>query len=166
MRVYLAGPIFCQSDEQCRTWRNDLKEAFPEYEWVDPMDRDYRGSESMEAERIVAEDKQAILGCDAILANITSQSAGTAMEILFAKQNGLHVVLCNNTYRPISPWYLAHADTVVSGGIRGGVVHGLAVYARLRKVRNEVFGGYKPEADASEVQQITIGDGATANAAD
>lgn len=122
MRVYLAGPIFGCNDEECKGWRQQLKSDFPEIDWVDPMERDFRGKESISVEQIIEGDKEAIDGCEAMIANVLQPSAGTAMEILYAHSQGIPVVVIDGSGGRISPWIIYHASCV-SQTIRGAVEH-------------------------------------------
>jgi hypothetical protein len=61
-KVYLAGPIFQQSDATCNDWRAKFK-ACELFEWLDPMARDYRGREDTAFAEIVDGDKEDIDEC-------------------------------------------------------------------------------------------------------
>lgn len=111
--VYLCGPINNRSDDDCCNWREEVKSRLPRC--LDPMDRDYRGRE-MEpgiAAEIVENDKRDILDCSALLVYYDRPSVGTSMEILFAFQRGLKIVLIDRSGVPLSPWLLYHCSVVV-----------------------------------------------------
>lgn len=110
-RVYLAGPINGCSDEEANDWRSDVKEALPGFEFVDPMDRDYRGRELDDgvAAEIVDGDKADISTCGVVLAMCPRPSFGTAMEVLYAWERGKRVLVVSE--RP-SPWLVHHAGAV------------------------------------------------------
>lgn len=112
MRIYLAGPIFGRSDDDCRAWRKRAASFFtPLHEICDPMDRDFRGLEVGNESEIVKSDLAAIAECDALLVNANEPSWGTAMEIVYAKQRGLFVSSwCGRA--PVSPWLRHHSDAV------------------------------------------------------
>lgn len=80
MRTYLCGPINGRSDDDCKGWREWVKERLPNC--VDPMDRDYRGRELEPgiAKVIVETDKADILGCDAMIVYFDKPSVGTVMR--------------------------------------------------------------------------------------
>jgi nucleoside 2-deoxyribosyltransferase len=124
--VYLAGPIFQQSDAQATDWRNNLiEELGSDFAFNNPMDRDYRGKEDDSVDDIVEGDKLDIMKSDVIVANVRTPSAGTSMEILYAFDRKMNVIaLCGEK---ISPWVKYHATTCV---------HTEAdVIAELRKVK-------------------------------
>lgn len=115
MKVYLCGPINGRSDDDCKGWRDWVKERLPNT--CDPMDRDYRGRELEPgiAKEIVENDKADILGCDAMIVYYDKPSVGTSMEILFAYQaNGkdFRTILVNKSATPLSPWLLYHCPEI------------------------------------------------------
>lgn len=106
--VYLAGPINGTSDRDCREWREAAKSMLGSgFRFLDPMERDYRGVESLFAEELVAADKRAIEMADLVLVNATKPSWGTAMEVLFAYSIKTAVVAFAQP--PASPWLMVHA---------------------------------------------------------
>lgn len=109
-KVYLCGPINGQTDYQCKTWRQQATELLKEHFWIiDPMDRDYRGSEAGNEEEIVAGDLAEIKKCQFILANCFAPSWGTAMEIALAHgmEHGPHIYAFGVMSKP-SPWLVYH----------------------------------------------------------
>ncbi len=115
MRVYLAGAINGCSDNEAKDWRSVAKDLMP-YEMVDPMSRDYRGREMDDgiAKDIVESDKADILTCHAVLVHYDKPSVGTAMEVLFAWENDLPVVIFCKEGTILSPWMIYHADVIVN----------------------------------------------------
>lgn len=116
MKVYLGGPINGCTDEEANGWRDAAKKQIEDagHEWVDPMDRDYRGRE-MEpgiAEAIVENDKADIDKCDVILLNCPKPSVGTSMECFYAWTQDKRVVAIVPSDRPPSPWLVYHADAL------------------------------------------------------
>lgn len=110
-KVYLAGPIFQQSDATCNDWRAKFK-ACGMFEWLDPMARDFRGKEDTHAAEIVEGDKDDIDGCHAVVAKVEPTSAGTSMEILWAWLNETPVIaICAGR---VSPWVRYHATEICS----------------------------------------------------
>lgn len=83
--------------------------SLPEVEFLDPMDRDYRGREHESPRTLVEEDKRDIRKADAIFVNAWKTSVGTSMEVLYAHMIGVPVVLLNRGN--LSPWLVAHADS-------------------------------------------------------
>lgn len=111
LRIYLAGPIFGQSDDQANSWRRQVREIHPGTV-LDPMDRDYRGRESENVNAIVELDKLDIRRSDAVIANCPYPSYGTAMEIYFA--HSIHrPVLTVVPDGPVSPWLAYHSSVVL-----------------------------------------------------
>jgi nucleoside 2-deoxyribosyltransferase len=108
VKVYLAGPINGCSDEECVYWRERAKTMLPEHECIDPMRRDYRGTETNAYVRLVHQDKEDIDRCDVLLVHYTRPSVGTAMEILYAWERNKFVILVHTTGQPLSPWLLYH----------------------------------------------------------
>lgn len=112
MRVYLAGPINGCSDSEAKDWREALK-VLPQFTWVDPMKRDYRGVETVKYREVVDLDKRDILGCDVIIVMFAKPSVGTSMEVLFAWENGIPVILIDQSNGPLSPWLMYHSTSIV-----------------------------------------------------
>lgn len=108
-RVYLAGPIFQQSDASCNDWRAKFK-ACEMFFWMDPMARDYRGKEDSAYREIVEGDKADVDACHAVVAKVNPPSAGTSMEILWAWLNETPVIAI--TDGRVSPWVRYHATDI------------------------------------------------------
>lgn len=110
-RVYLAGPIFGSSDAECRDWRERVKAHWPQC--VDPMVRDYRGLEDEAYEDIVENDKADIDTCGTMLVYFSKPSVGTSMEMLYAWERRIKIVLLVNPATKLSPWLRYHATVIV-----------------------------------------------------
>lgn len=110
-KVYLAGPIFQQTDAACNDWRAKFK-ACELFAWLDPMSRDYRGREDSAFAEIVEGDKSDIDQCAAVVAKVNPSSAGTSMEILWAWLN--HTPVIAITEGRVSPWVRYHATDIVA----------------------------------------------------
>jgi hypothetical protein len=113
---YLCGPMADASDQECNEWRDKITKALPEIHWRNPMVRDFReGAEGHET-FIVEGDKRDIVESDFIVAYPWKPSAGTSMEILFAKDCvGIDVYTIYDRQRDgrgISPWITYHSDKV------------------------------------------------------
>jgi len=115
MKVYLAGPMHRQSDADCKGWRSVAATALglAGHAVLDPMSRDYRGSEDDNADDIVQRDLEDIEQCDVVLVNACFPSWGTAMELVYAKQYGKQIVAYSHA-PSISPWLRYHTDAVFS----------------------------------------------------
>lgn len=115
-RVYLAGPIFGKSDDECMGWRKDAAEwlLLHGFEPIDPMRRDYRGNTDFAPEAIVVADQADIASCGFVLVNANQPSWGTAMELVYAMQGDCTVIaFATHANAPrISPWLRVHADAI------------------------------------------------------
>lgn len=126
MRVYLGGPINGCTDEEANGWRGEVKRFLQRHqiEWLDPMDRDYRGRE-MEAgiaAEIVQGDKQDIRESDVLLMNCPKPSVGTSMEVLYGSQLGKRVICVVPEDHTPSPWLAHHADKIYRGSVVGALM--------------------------------------------
>ena len=113
MKVYLCGPINGRSDDECRGWREYVKEHLPDT--IDPMARDYRGRELEPgiADTIVEGDETDIKNSDVVLVYYDKPSVGTSMEIRMAvKEMHKRVILVNKSNAPLSPWLLHHCREI------------------------------------------------------
>jgi nucleoside 2-deoxyribosyltransferase len=105
-KIYLAGPINACSDDECNKWRSQAKERLSEkYDILDPMCRDYRGTEDNDYKEIVENDLSDIIKSDIILANCYKPSAGTSMELVYAKMMGKKIFSVGSS----SPWIKYHS---------------------------------------------------------
>jgi nucleoside 2-deoxyribosyltransferase len=111
MKTYLAGPINGKTDAECKNWRDAIKRLMPDC--VDPMTRDFRGREAENVEAIVEGDKADIDACNVVLVHYSEPSVGTAMEVLYAWETGIRVVVWDVSGKPLSPWLRYHAHSVV-----------------------------------------------------
>jgi nucleoside 2-deoxyribosyltransferase len=108
LTVYLAGPIFGCTDDECRAWREQAKYFLGgAIKTLDPMRRDYRGREAASAAEIVHGDLADIEQCDVVLANVSKPTWGTGMEIAHAHMLGKPAFAFGAT-NPASPWLLHH----------------------------------------------------------
>jgi hypothetical protein len=111
MLVYLCGPINGCTDEECRDWREYVKERLPNT--LDPMRRDYRGKEAESVRDIVELDKIDVARCDALIVNYEKPSVGTSMEMIWAWERGKFIVLVCREDVSLSPWLRYHAHRIV-----------------------------------------------------
>jgi nucleoside 2-deoxyribosyltransferase len=115
VKIYLGGPINGCTDAEATGWRETAKATIKEagHEYIDPMDRDYRGQE-MEpgiATKIVESDKEDIKAADVVILNCPKPSVGTSMEMYYAWSLGkpeVFAVIPEN--KPPSPWLVYHSD--------------------------------------------------------
>lgn len=108
--IYLAGPIAGQPDSSCKGWRDLLISCDGSVDWINPMDRDYRGAHSVPPAYVVEPDKADIDRAHVVIAMVEPVSVGTSMEILYAWERGIPVVAVapgNMLY--VSPWIKYHA---------------------------------------------------------
>lgn len=110
IKVYLCGPINGCTDDECKTWRDQLIEIFPEA--IDPMVRDYRGKETESYREIVDLDKRDIRVCDVVVVNYIKPSVGTSMEMFFAWTLGKPIIIWCNEDISLSPWLRYHSTAI------------------------------------------------------
>lgn len=113
--LYLCGAINGCTDSGAMDWRERVKrELADQYEFLDPMRRDYRGRESEPGfdARIVLGDTEDIARSDAILVAADEPSWGTAMEVRLAWASLKYVLVVCAAERP-SPWLTYHANFLV-----------------------------------------------------
>lgn len=112
-KVYLGGPIADRTDDECVAWRLTMLLIFPNA--IDPIRRDYRGRESECYREVVELDKRDILAADVLLVKYDGRpSVGTSMEILFAWEHHIPIVLVAPMTAKLSPWLLYHCTKIVS----------------------------------------------------
>ncbi len=112
MIVYLAGPIEGCTDSECKDWRTKvISDMMSFWTCLDPLRRDYRGKEHLSKE-IVELDKRDILLSDVLLVNFNftgKPMVGSSMEICFAWENSIPVVVVFPGNSQVSPWLDYHA---------------------------------------------------------
>lgn len=112
MKIYLCGPINGCGDNECNDWRSFVKERFPD-QTIDPMRRDFRGSENKCVNEIVELDKKDVEDCDIVLANCPKPSVGTSMEIFYAHSLKKPVITIVPDVETASPWLKYHSMVMV-----------------------------------------------------
>lgn len=121
MRFYLGGPINGCTDDEASGWREEVKPLIEAagHDWLDPMDRDYRGRELEPgiAEEIVELDKQDIGECDVLLMNCPKPSVGTSMEVMYGWLRGKSVICVVPEGSHPSPWLVYHSERIFKGSI-------------------------------------------------
>jgi hypothetical protein len=109
----MAGPINGCSDSEAKDWRKVISERLPNVNCIDPMKRDYRGREMLNHREIVELDKLEVAGSDCLIVLYSKPSIGTSMEVLFAWERGIPVLVINTQASPLSPWLLYHSTAIV-----------------------------------------------------
>jgi nucleoside 2-deoxyribosyltransferase len=114
LKVYLAGPINCCTDEECKAWRAEARRMLePIHAVIDPMDFDCRGLEDHMACDIVKHDLMQLDEADIVLVNAQRPSWGTAMELVYARQGGKPAIAFVGLPRSsVSPWLRGHLSKV------------------------------------------------------
>jgi len=119
-KVFLSGPI--QGMEERQSYRDKLNRMLLRYgyEPVDPWRREkvlYRGPpkewwKNVPPKGFIQRDLEDIERCDILIAYLSRLSAGTCMELFYAKMNGKKTVTVCKIKDP-SPWITAHSDIIV-----------------------------------------------------
>jgi len=119
-RVFLSGPI--QGMEGDQGYRDVLREICLRcgYEPVDPWLREriiYRGSEpdwwgEVPSGDFIRRDLEDIERCDVLVAYLPKLSAGTCIELFYAKLKGKRTITICRIENP-SPWIVAHSDVLL-----------------------------------------------------
>jgi hypothetical protein len=105
--VYLAGDLTDRTNAKGVDWREHVKNLL-KCPTIDTIAGDYRGKEREEFVAIVKRDKSNIGACDILLGNYREPSVKTSMEILYAWERGLIVVLVASSSHELSSWLLYH----------------------------------------------------------
>lgn len=108
--TYLCGGINGLSDSACKDWRS-VATTLLGGDVLDPMRRDYRGIEDQSVDAIVAGDLEDIASSRFVLVNATAPSWGTAMEVVYACQQGKAIAAFVGSSR-VSPWLRYHSDVI------------------------------------------------------
>lgn len=120
-RIYLCGAINGCTDSQAKDWREKVKtELAGQFNFLDPMRRDYRGKEDESVREIVEGDYDDIRNSDIILVAADKPSWGTAMEMHHAFTNEQKYVVAVCGADRISPWLRYHShrlDKTLDGAI-------------------------------------------------
>jgi hypothetical protein len=124
MTVYLAGPIDNVPGKESSGWRDKVKEALPDINFLDPLRRKFKGFDyeigqwtgegpNSDFVDIVEEDKKDVSESNVVLVYHNKPGVGTSMEILYAFERGIYVLTVGCTGRPLSPWILYHSSKIV-----------------------------------------------------
>lgn len=119
-RVFVSGPI--QGVETEQQYRDIIGEICVRcgYEVVDPWKREkvlYNGIEhgwwgKVPVADFVRRDLEDIEKCDILIAYLPKLSAGTCMELFYAKLKGKKTI-CISQIDNASPWITAHSDIML-----------------------------------------------------
>jgi nucleoside 2-deoxyribosyltransferase len=119
-KVFISGPI--QNVETKQAYRDVISEICIRcgYEPVDPWKREkilYRTTEPNWWSKVppadfIKRDLEDIEKCDVLVAYFPRLSAGTCMELFYAKLKGKKTICICQIENP-SPWIIAHSDMII-----------------------------------------------------
>jgi nucleoside 2-deoxyribosyltransferase len=119
-KAFISGPI--QGVETEQSYRGVIREICIRcgYEPVDPWDREkfiYKGTEpdwwsKVPAVDFVRRDLEDIEKCDVLIAYLPQLSAGTCMELFYAKLKNKKVITVTQMEN-LSPWIVVHSDRIL-----------------------------------------------------
>ncbi|MEM3640945.1 MAG: nucleoside 2-deoxyribosyltransferase, partial [Candidatus Bathyarchaeia archaeon] len=119
-KAFISGPI--QGMETKQSYRETIQKICIRcgYEPVDPWQREkiiYKGIEhgwweKVPAADFIKRDLEDIERCDILIAYIPKLSAGTCMELFYAKMKGKKTI-CICKIRNPSPWITTHSDIIL-----------------------------------------------------
>jgi len=119
-KVFISGPI--QNMETEQSYRDVIRQICIRcgYEPVDPWQREkvmYKGTENnwwmeVPATDFIKRDLEDIEKCDILIAYLPSLSAGTCMELFYAKIKGKKTICICQIENP-SPWIITHSDIIL-----------------------------------------------------
>jgi nucleoside 2-deoxyribosyltransferase len=120
LKAFVSGPI--QGMETKQSYRKRISEICIRfgYEPVDPWQREkiiYKGTEhewweKVPAEDFVKRDLEDIEKCNVLIAYMPRLSAGTCMELFYAKMKGKKTICICSLKNP-SPWIIVHSDIII-----------------------------------------------------
>ena len=119
-KAFISGPIQGMETEQ--SYRDVIREICVHcgYEPVDPWEREkviYKGIEpgwwmKVPAADFIRRDLEDIEKCDVLIAYLPKLSAGTCMELFYAKLKGKKTISICRIENP-SPWIIVHSDVIL-----------------------------------------------------
>lgn len=119
-RVFISGPV--QGMENKQRYRDKISAILMKYgyEPVDPWKRErmlYSAElkdwwARVQARDLIRRDLEDIDRCDALIAYLPRLSAGTCMELFYAKLRGKKTITICRIKNP-SPWIVEHSDIIV-----------------------------------------------------
>jgi len=116
-KVFISGPI--QGMESDQSYREAIRSICLRcgFEPVDPWLREriiYRkGKTEVSSFDFIRRDLEDIERCDILVAYMPRLSAGTCMELFYAKLKGKKTITICKIKDP-SPWIIAHSDIIIS----------------------------------------------------
>jgi len=121
-KAFISGPI--QGMETKQSYREIIRQICIRcgYEPVDPWQREkviYKAAEPGWWEKVpavdfVRRDLEDIEKCDILIAYMPRLSAGTCMELFYAKMRGKKTICICKLKNP-SPWIIIHSDKILKG---------------------------------------------------
>lgn len=121
-KVFISGPI--QGMETQQDYRNTIRQICIRngFEVVDPWEREkiiYKRTEpgwwsKVPASDFIRRDLEDIEKCDVLIAYFPRLSAGTCMELFYAKLKNKKTICICQIENP-SPWIMMHSDVVLKG---------------------------------------------------
>jgi len=134
--VYLAGPI--EADDSPRSWRDELRDCYPEIDWIDPMD--WQGEWEDDPSAIWQRELKTVRNTSVLVCNIGTEAprtTGTHHEIREALNHGQDVAIVpegdvSQIYREIEgtrtfedreqavQWLVRPEATIAADGGKGG----------------------------------------------
>lgn len=119
-KVFISGPIQGMETEQ--SYRDVIRKICVRcgYEPVDPWEREkimYKGTESswwnsVPVADFIRRDLEDIKKCDVLVAYFPRLSAGTCMELFYAKLKYKKTICICQIENP-SPWIIVHSDMIL-----------------------------------------------------
>jgi nucleoside 2-deoxyribosyltransferase len=119
-KVFISGPI--QGMETKQSYRKTIRQICIRcgYEPIDPWQREkiiYRGTEpgwweKVPAADFIRRDLEDIEKCDILIAYMPRLSAGTCMELFYAKIKAKKTICVCKLKNP-SPWIIIHSDIIL-----------------------------------------------------
>jgi nucleoside 2-deoxyribosyltransferase len=113
-RIYLAGPIMGCDGDLSKAWRKQLAARLRGFDVIDPTK--WGGGDEETSDIVVRNDKRAIASCDIMIAYCWKPSVGTSMEILYAFEHALYIIVVGCGTVVNSPWIRAHAPVILEEG--------------------------------------------------
>ncbi|MEM3769954.1 MAG: nucleoside 2-deoxyribosyltransferase [Candidatus Bathyarchaeia archaeon] len=120
-KAFISGPI--QGMETKQSYRETIRKICIScgYEPIDPWQREkiiYRGAEhgwwkKVPVADFIKRDLEDIEKCDILIAYVPKLSAGTCMELFYAKMKGKKTICICKIKNP-SPWITMHSDITLT----------------------------------------------------
>jgi len=114
--IYLCGPIMGEIQGEASRWREKAKDMLnQQFDFLDPMRRDFKDQEVDSANEIVEFDLQDIRDSDIILVNYCKPSIGTAMEVFYASHDQRKFVVGFSQFKfaDCNPWMVKFCTKIL-----------------------------------------------------